>query len=122
MLGDQFAAVGFCLSPFVVLGFIVAVIFRILRHNEIIQYVNKGVALAEEKPGGRGSAALSWGIVIASLGLALILGLLPLGMINWEYPLGLGPWMLLGYIPFLLGLGLVIVHAVSRPGKSSLKN
>ncbi|MBN1437851.1 MAG: hypothetical protein JW929_00445 [Anaerolineales bacterium] len=122
MFGEQFAAVGFCLSPFVVLGFIVAVIFRILRHKEIIQSVNKGIALAEEKSGDHDSPALSWGIVIASVGLALILGLLPLGMINWEYPLGLGPWMLLGYIPFLLGLGLVIVHAVSRPRKSTMKD
>jgi hypothetical protein len=115
---DNFGLVAFCLSPFFVLSLLLAVLFRVLRHREIMQAISKGLLPPDQTAKDRGSDALRWGIVIASLGLALSLGLWPLGVNTPQYPLGVGPWMLLGFIPFFLGLGLVVVHLVSRPGEA----
>ncbi len=54
---------------------------------------------------------MRWGIIIASLGLALSLGLYFIGFNSPnDYPLHLGPWMLGGFVPLFLGLGLVLLH------------
>jgi hypothetical protein len=34
-----------------------------------------------------------------------------------SYPLGLGPWMLLGFIPLFFGLGLILVYVLTREEK-----
>jgi hypothetical protein len=114
---DSFGEVAFCLSPLFVLAFALAVLFRVLRHRERMQAISKGLLEPDQAARDRGSDSLRWGIVIASIGLALTLGLWPLGLtsLTLTYPLGVGPWMLIGFIPFFLGLGLVIVHLVSRP-------
>jgi hypothetical protein len=59
-----------------------------------------------------------WGVALAMLGLALIIGLWPLG-IAWsgaemQYPLNFGPWMLIGLIPLFIGLALLIIYFLVR--------
>jgi hypothetical protein len=55
-------------------------------------------------------------VVITALGLALCLGLYPLG---WTFspgtfPLNFGPWMLLGLGPTFFGLALMAIYVLSR--------
>jgi hypothetical protein len=58
---------------------------------------------------------LRWGIIITALGVALTLGLYPIGFFAGDaYPLHLGPWMLGGFVPLFLGLGLVLLHYLTE--------
>lgn len=90
---------------------------RYLRYRETIELAEKGL-LRPERRNRRGgiSATLKWGYVSLFLGIALILGLWPLGVaiVDVRFPLGLGPWMLLGFIPFFFGVALLVID---REGK-----
>jgi uncharacterized protein DUF6249 len=102
------------------LGFIgaLAIIFgflaflRYMNYKETIALAEKGLTPPEQKTR---SGFLRWGILIAGLGLALSLGLYPIGFSAGEdYPLHLGPWMLGGLVPLFLGLGLILLHFLSQ--------
>jgi hypothetical protein len=108
---------------FVVLfGFLA--IWRYLQYRETLALAEKGLLKPDTRPESRGNGknALRWGVVIASLGLALTVGLWPLG-INSNYPLGLGPWMIGAFIPLFFGLGLILIYILTKnedkpgPGK-----
>jgi hypothetical protein len=108
---------------FVVLfGFLA--VWRYLQFRETLALAEKGLLKADARLESRGNGknTLRWGVVIASLGLALTVGLWPLG-INSNYPLGLGPWMIGAFIPLFFGLGLVLIHILTKnedksgPGK-----
>jgi hypothetical protein len=58
---------------------------------------------------------VGWGIALAALGLALMIGLWPIGFVTGRsYPLYFGPWMLAGLIPLFIGLGLLITYYLTR--------
>src|SRR5512137_2147944 len=87
----------------IILGLIA--LLRYLNYRETIAMAEKGLTLPAAK---NNRPLLRWGIVLASLGFALTIGLYFLGFTAYEnYPLHLGPWMLGGLIPLFLGLGLV---------------
>src|SRR5690554_6665639 len=94
---------------------IVAIIFgflaflRYMNYKETIALAEKGVSKPEKQPS---KALLRWGIVITALGVALSIGLYTIGFVADEnnYPLRLGPWMLGGFVPLFLGLGLILLH------------
>ncbi len=75
-----------------------------------------------ERNGGRANggskAALVWGVILAAIGLALILGLWPLGFtsVGRGFMFGFGPWMLFGLLPLFFGLALVLIYVLTRPG------
>ena len=78
----------------------------------------KGLIQAE--PARRnGKDTLRWGIVITAIGLALCIGLYPLGfqVESARFPLGFGPWMLLGLLPTFFGLGLILIYVLTREEK-----
>jgi hypothetical protein len=115
-----------CVIPIVFLGTIFGtiVLVRWFKHREIMALVEKGL-LPEQytryvsTSRGRSSRGLlGWGIALAMLGLALIIGLWPLGFtragVENPYPLRFGPWMLTGLIPLFLGLALLITHFLTR--------
>jgi hypothetical protein len=86
--------------------------FRWLRYKETVLLAEKGL-LRPEHNGGKGKGTLRWGIVITALGIALCIGLYPIGFIGGmgsEFPLLFGPWMLFGLIPTFFGLALVIIY------------
>ena len=124
--GDpSFIFAPFCcgLLFFVVLfGFLA--VWRYLQYRETLALAEKGLLKtdARQESRGNGKNTLRWGVVIASLGLALTVGLWPLG-INSSYPLGLGPWMIGAFIPLFFGLGLVLIYILTKnddkpgPGK-----
>lgn len=63
---------------------------------------------------------LGWGVALAVLGLALIIGLWPIGFATRSgYPLGFGPWMLTGLIPLFPGPALLIFYFVVRKEEAS---
>jgi hypothetical protein len=109
---------------FLVLLFGLIAFFRFLSYREKIALAEKGLV----RPGptrGNGKDTLRWGIVITSLGLALCLGLYPLGFApdfsgssSGQFPLHFGPWMLVGLIPTFFGVGLVLIYVLTREEKS----
>lgn len=97
---------------FIFLGFIFAM--RYLNYKETMQLAEKGL-VKPIRSNGSGKGALIWGIIITAIGLALMIGLLPLGaMISANVPFGFGPWMLTGLIPTFFGLALVLIHVLTR--------
>jgi len=101
------------------LGFIYAM--RYLNYKETMQLAEKGLVKPSRANGG-GKTALIWGIIITGIGLALLIGLWPIGtMIDTSIPFGFGPWMLAGLIPTFFGLALVLVHVLTREEKEDEK-
>ena len=85
---------------------------RYMNYKETIALAEKGLSRPESKTKG---GLLRWGVLIAVLGLALSVGLYPIGFASGQsYPLGLGPWMLGGFVPLFLGLGLILLHFLSH--------
>lgn len=85
---------------------------RYMSYKETLALAEKGLIKPESKPA---KGLLRWGIVIAALGLALSLGLYPIGFDSGtNYPLHLGPWMLGGFVPLFLGLGLILLHYLTE--------
>ena len=100
---------------------IVSVLIVIFGFLAFMRYINykETLALAEKgltRPEARNSKGfLRWGILVTSLGLALSLGLYFVGFDSAEnYPLHLGPWMLGGFVPLFLGLGLILSHFLTQ--------
>lgn len=97
-----------------VFGFIL--LMRFLSYKETLALAEKG--LVKPVRSGNGKAALIWGIIFAAIGLALMLGLWPLGlMFGSNAPLGFGPWMLAGLLPLFFGLALILIHVLTHEKK-----
>lgn len=88
---------------------------RSRRHKEVMAMIDKGLVPPNYRKGS-GKGMLRWGIVITFLGMALCLGLYPLGIVVGlgDFPLNFGPWMLIGLVPTFFGLSLVVIHYVTR--------
>ena len=117
-----FPCLGF-LGFFVLLfGFIV--VMRFLGYRETLALAEKGL-VRPDRVRGNGKDTLRWGIAIAAIGMALCVGLFPIGLSNTvvdRYPLGLGPWMLAGLIPTFFGLGLILIYVLTREDKKEEKD
>ena len=106
------AAVSIFLIVFGFLAFL-----RYITYRETLVLAEKGLVrpIRERK---NGKDTLRWGIVITALGMALCVGMYPLGfMLRTEFPLGFGPWMLFGLIPTFFGLALILVYVLTREPK-----
>lgn len=91
---------------------IAIIVWRYLNYRERLALVERGLAPPEKKRDVK--ATLRWGLVISTIGLALCLGLYPLGVgFNDIYPYGLGPWMLLGIVPLFFGLSLILIYVLT---------
>ena len=110
---------------FLVLGlgipFAYAAFSRQKKHQETIALIEAGLMEAPKQKMPKtknGKGALRWGIVTSFLGLALTIGLYPLGFAfnigSTTYPLNFGPWMLIGLIPAFFGLSLIVVYFVTQ--------
>ena len=94
----------------VIFGFLA--LLRYINYKETRALAEKGLTKPEAKPG---KGILRWGIILASLGFALSLGLYSIGFNSpTNYPLHLGPWMLGGFVPFFLGIGLILLHYLTE--------
>jgi hypothetical protein len=97
---------------------------RWFKHRETMAMVERGVLpeqyvqYASEPRRQESRGLFVWGVALAMLGLALVIGLWPLGIARAgaevQYTLSFGPWMLIGLIPLFIGLALLIVYFVTR--------
>lgn len=113
-------------SFLIVFGF--AAFVRYLKYKETIALAERGLIRPERGPRS-GKETLRWGVIITAVGLALCLGLYPLGFLNSfgsRFPLYFGPWMLLGLIPTFFGLGLILIYVLTSedkpPGSGSARD
>jgi hypothetical protein len=102
---------------FVALVFGFILLLRFLAYRETLALAEKG--LVKPQRNGNSKGTLVWGIIITAVGLALILGLWPLGYAfeSNRFPLGFGPWMLLGLVPTFFGVALILVYVLTREEK-----
>lgn len=116
-MGTFIICTGAVLSLLLFLGFIV--VMRYISYKETLSLAEKGLA-RPERGQRKGKGLLIWGIMVAAVGLALCLGLYPLGLTHMDpnYPMGLGPWMLAGLLPLFIGMGLILVYVIIGDGGS----
>lgn len=84
---------------------------RYLKHKETIALAQAGLitTMPEQKPTANLRNARS-GIILMAIGMALCIGLYPIGWIaDLNLPLNLGPWMLVGLIPLFIGMAQVFI-------------
>ena len=94
----------------VILGFLA--FLRYMNYRETLALAEKGLTKPEVKSNKR---LLRWGIIVTALGLAFTIGLYLVGFgAGDSYPLHLGPWMLGGFVPLFLGLGLILTHYLTE--------
>ena len=109
-MNDFIPCIGLVGALAIIFGFIA--FMRYMNYKEMISLAEKGLTRPEQKTG---TGLLRWGIVITGLGIALSLGLYSIGFSGGDnYPLHLGPWMLGGFVPLFLGLGLILLHALTN--------
>lgn len=90
----------------IIVGFLA--FFRYINYKETITLAEKGLSRPENKTS---KGLLRWGILLTVLGLVLSIGLYMIGFNSpTSYPLHLGPWMLGGFVPLFLGIGLILLH------------
>lgn len=110
MFSDLVPCISIVSVLLVIFGFLA--FLRYMNYRETIALAEKGLTRPEPKTG---KAMLRWGIIITALGIALSVGLYPLGFAaGYDYPLHLGPWMLGGFVPLFLGLSLILSHFLNQ--------
>ena len=114
----EILAIGLTLTMIFSIPFAFFAYIRYLRYKETITLAERGLLRPSEGKNGRGT--MRWGIVLAFVGFALVLGLLPVGyFIDADSPPVLGPWLLLGCLPMFFGLALVVIYALTRKDSSA---
>ena len=109
-MSDIIPCLGVVAILVVIFGFLA--FMRYMNYKETIALAEKGLTRPEARSG---TGLLRWGIVITAIGFAFSLGLYPIGYDSGNnYPLHLGPWMLGGFVPLFLGLGLVLLHYLTE--------
>ena len=94
----------------VIFGFLA--FLRYMNYKETLALAEKGLTKPESKSNKN---LLRWGIVVTAIGFALTIGLYTIGFDSANnYPLHLGPWMLGGFVPLFLGIGLVLLHYLTE--------
>ena len=104
-----------------VFGFII--MLRWFRHREVMAQIQQGLVPEDHRceTGNHRTLRklLGWGLGLAALGLALVIGLYPYGFVAEEpWPLHFGPWMVLGLVPLLIGLALLITYYASQRNRA----
>src|SRR4026208_731952 len=101
---------------FFVILFAFIILMRYLSYRETLALAEKGLVRPVGRGGnGNGEDTLRWGISLTAIGLALCLGLYPIGLLpHMNFPLGLGPWMIAGFLPTFFGLGLCLIYVLTH--------
>lgn len=98
---------------FFTVPFIFFAYLRYLRYKETVVLAEQGLIRPETHRNGSGTHR--WGMIFLFLGLAVTLGLWPIGFMIDAGFLGLGPWMLPGLIPFFFGCALLAISEAESP-------
>ncbi|MCI0395324.1 MAG: hypothetical protein L0332_12355 [Chloroflexi bacterium] len=114
----EILAVGCSMALFlgVIFGFFA--FLRYMRYKETLALAERGLVRPGHVGNGNGRGTLRWGLVTFFLGLALCMGMWPIGFFVYSpgdgVPFGLGPWMLVGLLPMFFGLALLVLYALGR--------
>ncbi|HLX56668.1 MAG TPA: DUF6249 domain-containing protein [Ktedonobacteraceae bacterium] len=113
------ALLGWLIALAIFLGFIA--ILRYIDHRERMALIARGMDPNRLRPRRRGTGVLRAGLIVAMVGLALTIGLYPLGYmlppIVTATPLHVGPWLLPGLIPLGVGSALVISYYLGQDSR-----
>ena len=98
---------------------------RYMEHRERMAMILRGITPPEKRTNtlsrpklARRTGMLQGGLITAMVGLALTIGLYPIGFLVPPFLTGpnrLGPWMLAGLIPLAVGIALILGHYLT-PG------
>jgi hypothetical protein len=101
-------------------GFIV--LLRYLHHRERIALITHGINPDSVRKQRRSRGMLRAGLITAMVGLALTVGLYPIGFMLpptfTSTPFHLGPWLLPGLIPLAVGLALISSYYLEQNTQS----
>ncbi len=110
------ALLGWLIALAIFFGFIL--LLRYINHRERMALIARGLDPNSLRRRRRGVGVLRAGLIIAMVGLALTIGLYPLGFMFpasiTRAPLHFGPWLLPGLIPLGVGSALVISHYLGQ--------
>ena len=114
------ALLGWLIALAIFLGFIA--LLRYIDHRERMALIARGMDPNRLRRHRRGIGVLRAGLIIAMVGLALTIGLYPLGYMLpatlTQSPLHVGPWLLPGLIPLAVGSALVISHYLGQDSRA----
>ena len=109
------ALIGWIIALAIFFGFIV--MLRYLDHRERMALIARGLD-PHLRRHRRGLGVLRAGLIVTMVGLALTIGLYPLGfMLPSAFtatPLHVGPWLLPGLIPLGVGSALIISYYLGQ--------
>ncbi len=110
------ALIGWLIVLAIFCGFIV--LLRYIEHRERMALIERGIDPNILRRQRRGVGVLRAGLIITMVGLALTIGLYPLGFMLpssiTETPWHFGPWLLPGLIPLGVGGALVIGYYLGQ--------
>ena len=113
------ALLGWLIALAIFFGFIV--LLRYIEHRERMALIMRGIDPNLLRKQRRGSGVLRAGLITAMVGMALTVGLYPIGFILpssfTSVPFHLGPWLLPGLIPLAVGGALVISYYLGQDGR-----
>lgn len=110
------ALLAWLLALITFLGFIV--LLRYIDHRERMAMISRGIDpnLSRNR---RGVGVLRAGLITLMVGLALTVGLYPIGFIpplsHNAFPFKVGPWLLPGLIPLGVGCALIVSYYLTPP-------
>ena len=100
--------IGWLVAMAIFFGFIV--LLRYLHHRETMALISHGINPESMPKRRRSRGMLRAGLIITMVGLALTIGLYPIGFFlppTFATPFHLGPWLLPGLIPLGVGIALI---------------
>lgn len=110
------ALLGWLIALAIFLGFIA--VLRYIDHRERMAMIARGINPNRFRRQRRGTGVLRAGLIVGMVGLALTIGLYPLGYILpadvTATPLHVGPWLLPGLIPLGVGAALVFSYYLGQ--------
>lgn len=114
------ALLAWLLALITFLGFIV--LLRYIDHRERMALISRGIDPDRSRLKRKGAGVLRAGLIVLMVGLALTVGLYPIGIIwlpSYAGPFGIGPWLLPGLIPLGVGFALIVSYYLAPPSDQS---
>jgi hypothetical protein len=111
------ALLAWLLALAIFLGFIV--LLRYIDHRERMALISRGIDPNRLRSNRKGVGVLRAGLIIFMVGLALTVGLYPIGFLippSYTIPFRAGPWLLPGLIPLGVGTALIISYYLAPQG------
>ena len=107
--------IGWLAALAIFFGFIV--MLRYLHHRERMALIRHGINPGSLHRQRRSRGMLRAGLIITMVGLALTIGLYPVGFLLppiLATPFHLGPWLLPGLIPLGVGIALIVSYYLEQ--------